>query len=210
MVRIRSGFEWIGITLPSRECDDSCHDLELGAAMWGITTDAGPKQASLGDKRSDSESETGQGNMREGLSDLSAISACSSLSLVGFTTQPCGRFIDLKTHGFEYPFIYSYPEQEPMYGLLLLGDRVAALSGMSRNFGTHWATEKTRAIFHSIDSPYTINCSGPVDRACFSPALGPLFHFDLRWMATLGCGEVYPFAERPPRGQGSLKRLVEI
>lgn len=178
--------------------------------MWGITTDAEPKQAIRGDKRSDGKSETDLGNMRVGLKYPPAVLVFSGLCPVGFATQPRGPFVDLKRHGFEHTFNYAYPEQDPTPGPHLLGGRSTVLSGMPRNFGSSWATEKTREIFQSIDSPYTINSCGPVDGACFSPALGPLFHLGLRRMATLGCGEVRPFAERHPRGKGSLKRLVEF
>jgi hypothetical protein len=177
--------------------------------MWGITTDAEPEQAIMGDQRSDGESETELGNMRVGLKYPPAVLAFSSLCPVGFATRPRGPFVDLKTHGFECTLNYAYPEHDPMPGPHLLGGRSTALSGMSQNVGSSWATEQTLETFHSIDSPYTINSCGPVDRACFSPALGPLFHLGLRRMATLGCGEVRPFAERHPRGKGSLKRLVQ-
>jgi hypothetical protein len=56
---IRSGFERTGIALPAMLCDDSCHDLECGASMCGMITDAEPKQPTMADERSDNDSEIG-------------------------------------------------------------------------------------------------------------------------------------------------------
>jgi len=199
---IRSRFEWTGMALPSIQCDDSCHDLEHGAAMWGITTNPEPKRAIMGDKRSNGESETGMGNMPVGLKYPPAVLAPSRFYPVGFATQPRGPFVDLKTHGFERIFNYAYPEQEPMAGPHLLGRRSTALSSMYRNFGSSWATEKTLETFQSIDSPYAVNFCGPFGRVCFSPASGPLFHLRLR-MNLCAPGDVddsshHPSTSPPP------------
>src|SRR5262245_36086254 len=108
MAMICSGFAWIEITMPSLQRDDSYHDLERGAAMWGITTDAKAKQAIVGDSNSDDGPVIGPRNSVSGPTDRPARSAFSSLRPVGFTTQPGGTLVQLKAHRCEPAVDHRY------------------------------------------------------------------------------------------------------
>jgi hypothetical protein len=186
MAMICSDFEWIDTTMPSVQRDDFCHDLELGAAMWGITTDPEAKRAIAGDTSSDDETATGLGNMLERLTNWPVGSAFSSLCPVSFASQPPEPFIDPKTRGFEWGFNWLSSEQDTMSGPYIFGKEQAGLRGMSWNFGSSWTAGKTLETFLSSGLPSTINSRSPFDRECFSPVLGPVFHLGLNLKMTLG------------------------
>jgi hypothetical protein len=76
---IRSGFKWTGVALPPMPGDDSRYDLEHGAAMWGIATDAEPRQACVRGKGSGRKATTDLGNMVVGWYPPTTTSMCFNL-----------------------------------------------------------------------------------------------------------------------------------
>jgi hypothetical protein len=200
MATICSGFEWTGTTMPSVQRDNICHDLELGAAMWGITADSEAQQAIAGDTRSDDESETGLGNTRVGLKYRPAVLAFSGLCPGGCAGQPLGPFVDLKTRSFESGLSYPYAIQDTMSGPHVLGRGHTGPNGMSWNFGSSGTDGNTLEPFHGIGSPYHIDSRGLFDREHFSSALGLTFHAYLSLCAP-GQGDTstcHPSASPPP------------
>jgi hypothetical protein len=147
LATIRSGFERIAMMLPSMQGDDSCHDLEHGAAMWGITTDAKLKQTLWADQSSNAEFDCGAAN-RPARAVLCAAGSvfprdCSRAR----TLHSRGLFADLKSPGCAGPRYHASPKQLPPSGPHPLGSRSLLCGGTSRPVGSSGTGEETRDTF---------------------------------------------------------------
>jgi hypothetical protein len=185
----------MAMMLPAQR-DDSYHDLEHGAAMWGITTDAEAKQAIVGDANSDDGPVIGPRNSVSGSTDRPARSAFSSLCPVGFATQPGWSLVQLKAHRCEPAVDHRPSKQESLARHQRVGSRCPALRGLSPKVGSGSATAKPLATSQSTDLPSPINACGSCGRACVSSRLGPRFHLGLRRHVCLP-GRVDAIAHHP-------------
>jgi outer membrane protein OmpA-like peptidoglycan-associated protein len=146
-------------------------NLELGAAIRGVHTNAEVKQTIAGDVSSDDVHETGFGKIRVGLKYRPATLGFPALSTFGFAGLALEPFVDIQTHSFERGLSYPYRDQDTVYGINLL------MGGQAGPLGIHWRFGYNRTDGSNVDnflvlgSPLNVDSRGLSDGERVSYAL---------------------------------------
>jgi hypothetical protein len=224
MALIHSGFQWTGVALPPMPGDDSRYDLEHGAAMWGIATDAEPRQACMRGKGSGRKATTDLGNMVVGWHPPATTSTCFNLLPDAFTPPLWAPRITLQAfcpHDGIGSVSLSLALDRRL-GCILSQSTSHALPGQRLSLSGHWTSGPIVQRFQGRSS-VRLNGGGEADwrvtgvvpprpwKRRVAAARGQVTsppRIIAQRPGYLGSGEIRLGAGGYLRGRGHLKRLV--